>query len=79
MSNAASTRQSSSDTATLLRTPASSRAPKRWLVRTANPAVRPEANPSTRKVTEPVLPTPAIASEETVCPTINVSAILYSC
>ena len=74
--SAVSARQSWRETATLFLTPSSSRAPNRWLVLTAKPAVSPDAKPRIKKVMEPVIPTPAMASEETVCPTISVSAIL---
>ena len=59
--------------------PLSSLAPKNCLVLTANPDVSPQTRPSIRNVIDAVHPTPDIASEDMVWPTMIVSAILYNC
>ena len=65
--------------AKLRRTPGASSAPKRCAVTIEKPEHSPCAKPMMRNVRLPVQPTAASASTSSVRPTMNVSAILYSC
>ena len=65
--------------ATYCRMRCSSRAPKYCATGMAKPAQMPMQKPSTRKLIEPVAPTPASAATPRKRPTIIVSTRLYSC
>ena len=56
------------------RTPRKSRAPKRWAVTTATPAVMPKTKPSTTKMVLPTAPTAAKAPSPRRRPTMTMSA-----